>query len=580
MSGFKMFKYWTDKTSLEFQELGCYENKKILKDNIANHQFEVLDKRNDKLSENLLESFGIILNLNDFQNHKNIGFYMDEYAEFNFVGGNEFNFKDSFLEFNDLEIVKKNKIVARLELRCSDLFRLINLKRFKDTFERKFSKRYKTLKLHGVSKDNYVKYLNLLIFIINKNISYENNGIGEKKAGYFIMLNSVKWKSHNYVQQMKPIGREFKIKPTNPFPFLYFIQSSDWHNDILSETLFLSKFFESINSEFVEEGFQNDILNLRNYLIHEEREENLILSLSKKEYEILEKLRRVRLEALRLLNGNLYDSAGSFSLINYKTKQLKGLYEFDDSKKEGNIGFRFNDYDDSFEEEYYEIERKFYGRTGIFRFRYDSLQKRAYFSDTSEDDFILDVHEAIIFFATSIVESDMMIELGRFPSICFNDVESFEEFDKVKYTNLHNWSSENESDLIFLNRFNDALVVKNNCQFEEYYLFIERFFKNDSEDNSHSNNLRILFMINYRNFSKSVQEKLRSHYGELPESHNIANYFANYRNMCFHGVNSKEEITDLRDGVVWLDEERFIMTMVARELCIQIINKLNKRALN
>jgi uncharacterized protein YehS (DUF1456 family) len=519
----------------------------------------------------------------DFENYKNIGFYLDGYAEFYVIGGAKSDLLNAIRKANEFFKVSNPEIEIIEDLHCSDLFRFVNL----EYFER-FSGRNREspfIKIKGCNKSNYINIFNVVLLFLNQNV------INTEKSNSLnlVHLHNLMLRVNSMSTSKNIWGRNNKLKSLDIIPFIYFINGlRDYGNEmdsILNLYRSLESYFdkgkkskEAFNEflnklNYVDNDISVDeIIKIRNGFVHPKRKKNFLLYVQENQTVLSNtKLKLVKIIMFMLENGDGIESLEDV-YIPLNESEFDGLFYFDEEQKYGEIGMHLNIFinglisipDKLSRNDNSEFLIEISEASEIFKRKYDVTDGQTMkISQTQEKHFINDVFQTMIELYLTVLENENTTDEISFPSLHYYNGKKFSQYGRVNYSNLKNINTLEQKYISKLHLFNDALTAKNNYQFVEYYLFIQSFFKT----NRHGKECQVLFKKFYLKTSKEVREVYEKHFAE-DDKGNLAYIFSTFRKDCFHANYVKA-----KNSVLLQDDEHFVQTMMAREFCIVLMNE-------
>lgn len=530
-----------------------------------------------------------------FAFHNNVGFFLDGYCEFNYLGLHEIDIDNTIDEINSYF---KGEFTVLKERFCSDIFKFMHFNYFED----KKSHKSLTIKIANCRIDNYLDILNKVILFINRKI------INEEKSNTLsdLRLFGLTRGSSSYSTSREAWTRNYLMGQTDTIPMIYFASSIDYDKPdfytFLQSYRAIESAYEKPNNTIVK--FENlikevdyeiknkeltadKIIGIRDRLTHNETNLNMVFLLNENEKDILS-VKNELMEMFKhfLLTEKKFSIPESNMLITEDF--FKGLYLYNSETKSGEIEILINSFlDGLYADEILKNTR--YREGSLEKFDYEIspassnyLKANGYeseviqtlkISNTSKEHFLKDVYNIFALLCITTLENTNSFEGIVFPDIRNTDGGFFELYNEEKYTDIKKGFEVDEKHAGKIHHFNDAVSALNNVQYASYYLFLQRFFSSDSTNKrtEHAKEVRKLFGKYYKKTSLEIRKKYEKKFLEKNPNGNIKNihkFFSSFRNNTFH---ANPEIG--AHVLFYYDDEILIQTMMARELSIIILNE-------
>lgn len=522
--------------------------------------------------------------------HRNIGFLCDDYLEIAISGLYKTDTKLIMNKFKHLfkADFKKVDISNR-----SDIFKFV----FYGSENVKLD-RVKTLKIWGINKCEYLNIMNKVIFILN----LSNINTLQSNSYEFASINTIEYNVRSFSSPLSIWERTYENDNFNPTAMMYYLSglnysNGDFHSFIQAyravEAIYQQKIKATDNLDYLlkNNNYQlstksidvQKIIEARDNLVHNESGINFKIVMNdqselyrdvKNELDSIFRKslnnKNLKYPATKLTIKNdyvenlyIYENNNKFGEIVFDVKGLDELYKLNELGEKTIMDSNNNEIEFEISKPSIEFKRKNPNHTSEYTLK---LKK------TKREDFIRNVFEVLCHFTLITLESvnDSKTNDMMYPSIRNNSRIFYTKYNNIRYTKLKESNIGSVVNLDKIHHFNDAIDIRNNTQFENYYMFIQSFFQTKNNFTSHSTENKKIF----KNYWNQVHPDVKTIYENKMKSNNLkvspesaASYFSKFRNNTFHA-----NLEAGQQQLFHIDDEILIQTMMARELCIQLLN--------
>lgn len=531
--------------------------------------------------------------LNCFENtiiHRNIGFLCDDYLEIVISGLYK---TDTKLIMNKFKHLFKGDFEKANISNRSDIFKFIFYGSKNVNLDR-----VKTLKIWGINKGDYLNIMNKVIFILN----LSNINSLPSNSYEFASINTIEYNVRSFSSPLSIWERTYENDNFNSTAMMYYLSgldytNGDFHSFIQSyravEAIYQHKIKASDNLAYLLKinNYQifnksinaQKIIDARDNLVHNESGINfkIVMNDQSELYsDVKNELDSIFRKSLNnknlkypvtnstikndyVENLYIYKNKKKFGEIVFDVKGLDELYKFNELGKKTIMDSTNNKIEFEISKPSIEFKRKNPNHTSKYTLK---LKK------TKREDFIRNIFEVLSHFTLITLESvnDSEINDMMYPSIRNNSRIFYTKYNNISYTKLNENNISSVVNLDKLHHFNDAIDIRNNTQFENYYMFIQSFFQNKNNFTNHSKENKKIF----KKYWNQVHPDVKTIYENKMKSNNLkvspesaASYFSKFRNNTFHA-----NLEAGQQQLFHIDDEILIQTMMARELCIQLLN--------